>query len=205
MHWMRNSRADAEKLADADLSAHAIYSLLISLAFGTLAQVAVFSFIASVTEVIFTNPPNPSKDHSHPAEFPSYDLLSLLIASFLLLRYSPRLARHLASVGYFGLPAVLTLSMAVFGASYLVLWLPVSAFFLVMPELATGLLLNGLHFAITYGPAFTVAFLSGVHLKLESPPTTRSITEMLVIGLASVILVVAWQFSYWPIWDEGNF
>jgi hypothetical protein len=46
-----------------------------------------------------------------------------------------------------------------------------------------------------------VAFLSGVHLKLESPPTTRSIKEIRFVGLASVILVVVWQFFYWPIWD----
>jgi hypothetical protein len=40
---------------------------------------------------------------------------------------------------------------------------------------------------------------------LYAPTATQSITEILLLGVASVILVVAWQFSYWPILDEGNF
>lgn len=204
MHRIRDSQADAERLATADMYRPTIYSLLISLAFGILAQVAVFNFVGPVTEITSMDPPNPPEDLSQLTEFPLFEQLSLLLAGFVLLVFFPRISRRLAGAGHLSLPTVLTLSMAVFGLSYLLLFLPMLPFLSVMPELIPGMLLSALHFAITYGPAFSAAFLSLVRMSLVAEQGRRGMKAMLSRGLATVVLVLIWQFLYWPIWDRFN-
>jgi hypothetical protein len=205
MNAMRNVGSDPDGLDPARLSAAAIYAVMFSAATGTLAQIAVFRLIAPVTEVVVTNPPDPPQDRSYPTDFPSYDLLSLLIACFVLIRYSPGLSKRLARAGFPGLTGMLAVSMTVFALSALLIYAPVWPFLSVMPNLVVGLLLNALHYAVTYGPMFAVAFLSAAHLGIRGQKTTPRIVPMLAPALVSAVLVVLWQFWYWPLWDSHNF
>ena len=99
---------------------------------------------------------------------------------------------------------MLAVSMAVFALSFVLIYLPVLPFLSVMPEIAGGFLLNALHYAITYAPTFAAAFLSGARTSPKEQGTSRRGIPMPDPRLLATVLVVLWQFFYWPIWDSGN-